>query len=309
MAAPKTKTPMTPPPIATKSLAPRVSTTAPTSQPSFNFSVEDCTGDGQGQKILLYGKSGWGKTTIAMQAPDPVFICVDDGVRMLRHPVTDTAAKHITGVSTFEQIKALLQPKNDHLFKPYKTIVIDTITEVQDLAKAWVIANVKTDKGASVDNIEGYGYGKGMGHLYDAMRELLSLLEIKSDAGYNIILIAQQSQVVVSNAAGSDYVQIVPALFSTDKYRIRDLYIEQFDHVLLIGPAEFNKISEVTEKWGKSHGKALSPTTRAIHCKSASDAYYCKARGMDYEMVSFDAPEDNSIWVAIFNQEPNQGEN
>ncbi len=280
--------------------------TIPSPTQPCSFKVEDCTGAGQGQKILLYGKSGWGKTTLAMQAPDPIFICVDDGVRMLRHPVTKQAAKHISGVSTFEQMKQLLSPENDKLFKPFKTIVIDTITEVQDLAKQYVVDNVKTDKGQKVENLEGYGYGKGMGHLYDALRDLLKLLQDKSDAGYNIVLIAQQSQVIISNAAGGDYVQIVPALFSSDKYRIRDLYVEQFDHVLLVGPAEFNKISDVTERWGKSYGKALSPTTRAVHCRAASDAYYCKARGVDYDVVSFDSPADNSIWVAIFNQEPNE---
>lgn len=280
-----------------------------------SFKVEDCTGAGEGYRTLLYGDSGIGKTTLAMQAPDPVFICVDDGVRMLRHPVTKQPAKYIKGISTFEDIKSALSPENDSLFIGHKSIVLDNLTAIQDLAGDFVTRTIKDKNGATAANIGDYSYGTGYGHLYEAMRDLFNLIQRKSKQGYNVVMIAQQTMAIIPNAAGTDYTRIVPALYMPDNSksiaRIRDMFVEHSDHVLLIGPSEMNKVSDITSTGNKQtglkyKGKLLSEMVRAVHCKSSTGAYMAKARGVDYDMVSFDSPADNSIWVAIFNQEPNE---
>jgi len=55
------------------------------------FSVTLYSGEGYGEKIVVYSESGMGKSTLGMQAPDPVFIPLDAGVMKLRHPHTGSA--------------------------------------------------------------------------------------------------------------------------------------------------------------------------------------------------------------------------
>jgi hypothetical protein len=60
--------------------------------------------------------------------------------------------------------------------------------EVAD-ATAWVLENIKTDKGQKVTEIEGYGYGKGYVHGFEQMCKVLQDLDVLSSRGVHSILI------------------------------------------------------------------------------------------------------------------------
>ena len=77
--------PPKPAPTALK-LPPKPTGVAPRTAKTFAVSVWD--GKGEGQKIILYGPNGHGKTTLAAMAPNPVFIGLDDGGRQTRNPKT-----------------------------------------------------------------------------------------------------------------------------------------------------------------------------------------------------------------------------
>src|SRR4030067_329548 len=85
------------------------------------FQVATCDGSGTGEKIILYGESGVGKSTLAMMAPKPIFICVDDGIRKLRHPVTEEPAQFVDGVTTFQDILDDTAPAHPGMAPPYQT--------------------------------------------------------------------------------------------------------------------------------------------------------------------------------------------
>ena len=58
------------------------------------FTVEDwVTGDGQ--RIILYADTGMGKTSLALLAPNPVFIGTDEGGADFIHPETGVPIKRI----------------------------------------------------------------------------------------------------------------------------------------------------------------------------------------------------------------------
>ena len=72
------------------------------------FKAVAWTGAGEGIKAMIYGGSGIGKTTLAALLPNnPVFIGVDDGGRLIKHPVTGDDLMHFPGIETFD-VKSML---------------------------------------------------------------------------------------------------------------------------------------------------------------------------------------------------------
>lgn len=96
--------------------------------------------------MLVYGRSGTGKTTFAGTWPKPILL-LDikdkgwdsiksiDGIKVL--PVSDWVE--------IEQVYWMLN-KSDH---PFKTVVIDTVTQLQELAKFKVLEDGNKDKTAN----------------------------------------------------------------------------------------------------------------------------------------------------------------
>ncbi len=160
------------------------------------FVVKSWTGDGQGEKILIYGPNGMGKTTLASMAPHPIFIGIDDGGRKTLNPKTGQPINAIDGVESFRDLRDALHTAN--LIPDKATLVLDTITKIEVLAAQHMFAHIRTDSGKVAENLEDYGYGKGYVYLIDPMRLLLSDLDALIRRGVNVILLAQQSGYAVS---------------------------------------------------------------------------------------------------------------
>lgn len=228
-----------------------------------------------------------GKTTLAALAPKPVFLGLDRGAERIKHPVTNECLEGVTNLATFQDVLDILDdPAN---FEGYETIVIDTITMLQDWARDHVVATIPTDKGKFVKNILGYGWGNGFQHLYDTMDTVLTKLDKLSTAGYNIILIAQSNVDRVPNPSGDDFLRDGVRL-QTGKYPIQNLFCEWADHVLRI--AYLNMFT------GEG-GKATGSTGRAIYTQP--EVYFqAKTRWLPDPVVSFEDKEDKAIWDFMF---------
>lgn len=260
------------------------------------FAVSAWTGHGEGEKILLYAKSGMGKTTLASMLPNPIFIGVDDGGRRIRNPKTQEAVQAVEGVATFDDIRAVLH--QDTLFPIGCTIVLDTITRVEAMAEQYLFEHIKTERGERVDSIEGYGYGKGYKHLLDAIRLLLGDFESHIRRGVSVALIAQESQATVANLAGADYVQDGPKLSNAAKFSVRTEVCEWVDHVLRIGHPD---VQVVKDNKNAIKGKIVGATTRAVYTEP--ELYFLAKNRMNGKLppiVTFDEPKDDSIWTFIF---------
>ena len=120
--------------------------------------------DRAGKKVILYGDSGMGKTTLAMLLADPVFIGTDDGGGVMRHPVTGKKLKVVEGVEDFYDVRDAL---HSDIFDAHDSIVIDTITEVQRWAVPYTCETThkcKQEGGGVAAHIEDYGWHKGYRH-------------------------------------------------------------------------------------------------------------------------------------------------
>lgn len=254
-----------------------------------SFAIEPWGSEGKGERVLLYAESGMGKTTLASMAPKPVFIGVDDGGGKIVNPKTGDVLRHVPGVEDFYDFRDVLSDAS--LFVDCETVVVDTITVIQEWAIPYMCSTIKHEKGHMCKSIEGYGYGKGYRHLYDTMYQLLSLLDTLANSGKNIILIAQAQNIHVANAESDDYVKEGPRLYTGSKSipSVAAAYMEWVDHVCRIG---YQGIV-VEDK------KASGCTDRAIFI-DAEPWFYAKSRTINERVISFENPADDSLWGFMF---------
>ena len=244
------------------------------------------------ERVLLYADSGMGKSSLAMLAPKPVFIALDEGVSKLRHPVTGAPADYIPGVETFQDVRAVLHQLD--LFDPFETVVIDTVTKMQDLAEPYVCQTIpKENDGGRVTSLVGYGYNKGYKHLYDVMRLILADCDELIRRGKNVILIAQASPHTIANPGGLDFLRDGPRLHIDKSWSIEAMYCEWADHVLRI---------DYTGVFVDKDKKVGGDTERAIYVKP--ELYFrAKSRTIDEPIISFRDKADDNIWKFIFGED------
>jgi hypothetical protein len=232
------------------------------------------------QRIVLYGPGGIGKTTLASVAPESVNIDVESGSKHID-------LRRIEGIDDFPTLRALLQ---SNALDGYKTIVLDSGTKAEELAIAHTLKTVPHEKGHAVDNLEGYGFGKGMTHVYDTFLLLLSDLDLNIRRGRNVILICHDCVENVPNPAGEDWIRYEPHLQrpKSGKASIRNRVVQWADHVLYVG------YDVAVSKDGKGRGggtRTIYPVERPTHI--------AKSRTLT-EPMPLGGVDDASIWTAIF---------
>ncbi|MGN0114126.1 MAG: ATP-binding protein [Acutalibacteraceae bacterium] len=127
------------------------------------------------QKVVIYGPEGIGKSTLASQFPNPVFIDTEgstNGMNVARTP-KPTSWELLCGY-----IRELTASKQ------FKTIVVDTIDWAEQLCINSVCA-LYQKKG-----IEDFGYGNGYVYEKEEFGKFLNLLQETVDSGINVVLTA-----------------------------------------------------------------------------------------------------------------------
>jgi len=252
------------------------------------FTLQPWTNQGQGHKVILYGDSGIGKTTLASLASNPAFIGIDDGGRMILHPVTGQPLVSVPDVTTFQDVRDVL---HSNVFDDCNTIVIDNVTELERLALPYVFEHIKKQGGQTAVNIEDYGFHKGYRYWYETMLLILSDCDRWVRKGKNIVMIAQATSVKIANPAGEDFLKQAPELFHDKNVSSLNAYVSWADHVLRMSYSHV----EVT------NGKAGSTNERAVFVHPEIH-FYAKSRTIsaDYPVVTFNKPSDASIWRLMF---------
>jgi hypothetical protein len=306
--APPPKNNKAKPPPAPKAVSPVTAGKSHKPRTVKNFSVTPMGGDADGEKVIMYGQSGIGKTTLAMLAPNPVFIALDDGARKLRMP-DGSRPQHIPGIETFDELRAVLQ--TSELFDSFESVIVDTLTRVEiDLALPWMFANVKRD-GSTMSSIEQYGWGKGHSHMLETMRLLLMDFDALVRRGKNVILLCQSMPTKVANAEGLDFIQDGPKLnhyaASNLTASVRFEFCEWADHVVAIRHLDNRVTANKDAKVGKLEHNV--DDERAVYTSGARH-FVAKTRTIREPVISFADPTDASFWTYMFRPEeiPNDPE-
>jgi hypothetical protein len=272
------------------------------------FKIEKADTAGAGQRIVIYGKSGIGKSTLASMAPRCVFVGVDTGCQNLIHPGSNEPIDIIKGVTSFQDLRDILQQTD--LFKDSDTVVVDTITKVEPLAIEHILDTIPID-GRRAATFRKFGWD-GERHLLDMYRLLISDLDGLIAAGKNVILLAQVSQVTVANAEGADYLEDGPKLQHRKDCSVRTEVIEWADQVLRVGYLDFEVEKDAKAKAGKV---VSNDATRAIFAGGAQH-FTAKSRPVNGvrlpPVVRFEVEHDNALWTYILGEDcaynPEEGE-
>lgn len=142
------------------------------SDPAFKIEVSEGTSAAP-WRIITFGVAGIGKSTFATSAPDPFFIDLENGLARVNCKKT----QHLTNYQEF------IAGLRFAYASSHKTIVIDTISKLEDFLVAEVCRKQK------VKVLGDIPWGKGADFLLAEWTEVFNILAKLQASGKNILLI------------------------------------------------------------------------------------------------------------------------
>ena len=207
-------------------------------------------------RICIYGTHGIGKSTIASQFPEPIFISTEDGIDGL--DVTSfPKATHVNDV--VESIKTLI--KEEHEFK---TVVVDTVD--------WLVEPLVVEDVENTHDAKDLAYGKGQMLVAESFREILQGLDaLRRKRNMNVVLLAHANIVKFESPMTEPYDRYTPKLPN----RCNALLQEWVD---VLGFAAFNVIIKKADAgFNKEVTRGVTTGERLLHLVE-NPAYLAKNR-------------------------------
>ena len=198
-------------------------------------------------RLTIYSAAGCGKTTLAAEFPNPVFITTEDGIP---DDLEIVAFPQVTSYPEFVQyIKDLGEQEHDR-----KTLVIDTIDSLQPI----LIAQVCAENGWN--SIEDPGYGKGYVELESKFREVIGWLNwLRATRNMAIVILSHFEISKFQDPESEGY----------DRYGIRlhkrlaPLLIDDMDAVVFMNYQK--QVKQADEGFNKTRAYAESAGVRVLH--------------------------------------------
>lgn len=155
---------------------------------------------------LFYGSEGVGKSSLAADAPAPLFIDVEggaDNIDVARYMFRDEEGGHVP--RSYSDVTGAIDDLIANPGHGFQTLVIDTI----DALEALVHRHVCDVNGKS--SIEEFGFGKGYQVALDEFRRFLSLLDAVRARGMQVVILGHAIVKTFKNPEGEDF----------DRYQLR----------------------------------------------------------------------------------------
>lgn len=254
-----------------------------------SFCVSKISNEGNGKKILVYARTGMGKSTLAALAPKPIYIGPDKGLDDLDHPL-GLDFDVVPGVETFNDVRDATRDLS--LYEDFDTVIYDELRYIQGTCADHCVENIAKEKGGKAKSITDFGWAKGYEHVYNEMRLLQVDMDKLVAAGKNVLLLCQLGQTEKVDATYGDYWYAHPDLYDKKNARCVGQWVAWASYVFKIDWATV----EIDGKIGTSSDQ------RAIFTKPEF-SFEAKSRGSkfkEYPAVAFDKEDQDDIWRILF---------
>ena len=128
------------------------------------------------QKVVIYGSEGIGKSSLATEFPNPLFIDTEGGTA---HMDVRRIEKPQSWEEMLSVVKEVAAAKN-----VCKTLVLDTADWAEQLIVSYLCTKYKQN------SIESFGYGKGYTYLGEEFSRLLGALDMVLTSGIHVVVTA-----------------------------------------------------------------------------------------------------------------------
>lgn len=174
-------------------------------------------------RLTIYGKPGVGKSTLASQFPEPLFLLTEETglVNVTAIPVA------VTFLEMWNNVKELLAVED----LPYKTIVIDSISKLDALIVKHILDEEppsKSGKAATLNSACG-GYGSGVLRCQSIHRAFKAMMDKFQDKGIGVVYVSHSAVSKIKSPDAEDY-DINSIVMNHDKSR--EIYLDDVDGVL-----------------------------------------------------------------------------
>jgi hypothetical protein len=244
--------------------------------------------------ICCYGDEGIGKTRMAANAPNPVFIFTENSKGKL-----DVAGWTVTSYEeVMEATVALLNDEHD-----FKTVVYDSLDWFEPMVWRYMISQQPTsEKGKPIANIEDYGFGKGYKYALDYWRDFLDLVDqLRTKKDMAVIFLAHPTLTKISPPDGDSYDAWTLKLQNSDKTSAKDKITEYCDMVLFA-----NWKSARTEEelgFGNTRARAVGNGERIVNTEKRP-AFDAKNRYDLPAQIHIKDKDWSELWSVIAENTP-----
>lgn len=231
----------------------------------------------QPPRVLIYGPPKIGKTTLASEFPNPVWIQIEDG---------QNSGSVLTGwgrneISSFGDVISAMQSLYDEEHD-FQTLVVDSMSEMQAMIFAETCAR-GDEKGNAKNRIEDFGYGKGYVNALNVFDEFFDGLNALRSRGMAIVLIAHARIERFDDPETASYDRYEIDLYEGNKVSFRKPIEREMDAILLLKTEASVKKEEIG--FNQTRGQAEGGATRFIYCQ-AKPAFVAGSRyGMPPKIV------------------------
>lgn len=176
-------------------------------------------------KVVIYGVEGIGKSTLASQFPDPLFIDTEGSTARM-------SVSRYPRPTSYEMLKQEISAVINE--KPCQTLIIDTFDWVEKMAVEDICAR------SQKTSITSFGYGDGFVQLEEEIGKLLNKLTEVTEKGINVVVTAHaQIKAFTQPDADNSYDRYEMKLGNKTTAKTSSLLKEWSDMVLFLNYKTF----------------------------------------------------------------------